>query len=98
MGAAETADYGSGIAAKSGPGREGDGSGVSHRARNERGVWDTDGNRSGVAAHIENARRKLMEPEFDAEDVLVENGHAPPAATWIQEHSPLTLWRSVFRE
>jgi CIC family chloride channel protein len=39
-----------------------------------------------------------MEPEFDAEDVLVENGHAHAAATWIQEYSPLTLWRSVFRE
>src|ERR1700756_3636569 len=98
MGAAETADDGSGTATKSGSGGKGDGSSVSHRARNERGVRDTDGNRSGIAAHIENARGKLMEPELSAEDVSVENGQARPAAAWIHAHSPVTLWRSVFRE
>src|SRR6201981_3986410 len=39
-----------------------------------------------------------MEPELNEEDVLVENGQTRPAAAWIQEHSPVTLWRSVFRE
>src|ERR1700740_123895 len=98
MGATETADDGSGTATKSGSGGKGDGSSVSHRARNERGVRDTDGNRSGIAAHIENARGKLMEPELSAEDISVENSQARPATAWIHAHSPVTLWRAVFRE
>ena len=39
-----------------------------------------------------------MEPESTPEDVLVENGYARSASSWIQEHSPGALWRSVFRE
>jgi CIC family chloride channel protein len=39
-----------------------------------------------------------MEPELSAEDISVENGQARPATAWIHAHSPVTLWRSVFRE
>jgi len=39
-----------------------------------------------------------MEPQSNAEDVLVENAPEHSGAAWIQEHSPRALWRSVFRE
>src|SRR3954471_11312715 len=62
-------------------------------------MWDADGNRSGPAAYLQIARRKLMEPQSNAEtDVLVTDGQPHPATVWIQEHSPRALWRSVFRE
>ncbi len=37
-----------------------------------------------------------MEPESTPEDVLAESGYARSASSWIQEHSPGALWRSVF--
>ena len=39
-----------------------------------------------------------MDPQTNTEDVLVENGYARSASTWIHEHSPRTIWRLVFRE
>jgi chloride channel protein, CIC family len=39
-----------------------------------------------------------MEPQSDGKNALVENGYARSASTWIQEHSPRMVWRSVFRE
>lgn len=39
-----------------------------------------------------------MEPEMNARNVIVENGYARSASTWIHEHSPRTIWRTVFRE
>ena len=39
-----------------------------------------------------------MEPQSNTEEVSVENGYARSASSWIQEHSPRALWRSVFRE
>jgi chloride channel protein, CIC family len=39
-----------------------------------------------------------MESQSNPEDVLVENGYATSASSWIEDHSPRALWRSVFRE
>ena len=38
-----------------------------------------------------------MEPESNGEN-LVENGSEGSTSTWVQQHSPRTLWQRVFRE
>ncbi len=39
-----------------------------------------------------------MAPQSNSKNALAENGYARYASTWIQEHSPRMVWRSVFRE
>ena len=40
----------------------------------------------------------MASPANPETETLTENGRLPHASAWMQEHSPLDLWRAVFRE
>lgn len=40
----------------------------------------------------------MASPANPESETLTENGRLPHASAWMQEHSPLDLWRAVFRE
>ncbi|HET9304919.1 MAG TPA: chloride channel protein [Candidatus Sulfotelmatobacter sp.] len=40
----------------------------------------------------------MVSPANPKTETLTENGRLPHASAWMQEHSPLDLWRAVFRE